>query len=104
MKNLKQNLVDFRGMTLVDKNEKDEEIPISLHFVAINSLLMTGQEELSLTGVEKVRRFTLAQNIYQDPEHVELSKEDTELLKTLIGKYAPIMVAGCAWALLDKEN
>lgn len=102
-KNFKQNLVDFRGVLLVDRNEKGEDTPITLDTVSINSLLVTDEESARLSGMEKMKRFTLAQKIYTNPEEVEVTEEEVQLIKDQIGKHAPVILTGCAWALLDKE-
>jgi hypothetical protein len=100
-KNFKQNLVDFRGNKLMDRDEKGVDTPISLDTLSVNALLMTDKQELSLPGVEKLKRFNLAQKIYASPEKVELTEEELKLVKDQIGKYYTVLIIGTAWEMLE---
>lgn len=62
--------------------------------------LTSSPKDEQLLGVEKVRRFSLAQRVYSEDE-IEFSAEDIVLCKTLIDKAYPTAVVAPAWMLLD---
>ncbi len=98
-KNLKINLKDFSGNSLRDSGTKEE---ITLDSVCINSLLANLPDEINLSGIDKVKRYKLAQKIHSKPEEVELASEDITLLKTLIAKCYATQITGQAWELLEE--
>lgn len=73
---------------------------VTLADVSVRALMAVAQDEQNLAGEEKFKRFTLALKI-KDGGKIDLSAEDTAMLKKLIGKlYAPLVV-GRAFPLLD---
>ena len=66
----------------------------------VNSVLAPVQKE---SGIEKVKKFNLAQRVY-DKDEVELTAEEISLIKTCIGEnFAPIVV-GQVWNLLEGKD
>ena len=73
---------------------------VTLADVSVRALMAVAQDEATLAGEEKFKRFSLAMRI-KDGGKIDLSAEDTAMLKKLIGKlYAPLVV-GRAFPLLD---
>jgi len=76
-------------------------MPLTLRKVCQNALVGTYQDEQSLSGEEKVRRWSLAMKIKKSPDPVDLVSDEVVLVKKLIGKaYGPI-ICGPAWMLLE---
>lgn len=76
------------------------EKPATLGVIAINALLAAYQDESSLPGTEKARRYALALKLHNGD--YDLAVDDLALIKSLIGKaYAPLVV-GQAWAFFNK--
>lgn len=73
---------------------------LKLSKVCIDALLNVFPDEQNLVGVDKIKRYVLAQNI-QEHRDYSMTSEETELVKKLVAKlYGPLIV-GQAWALLD---
>lgn len=73
---------------------------LKLSKVCIDALLNVFPDEQNLVGVDKIKRYMLAQNI-QEHRDYSMTSEETELVKKLVAKlYGPLIV-GQAWALLD---
>ena len=97
------------GKTLVDENDntltEDGRIggkPATLRFIAVKALSMVYQDEQSLSGEEKFKRYDLAMKIKADP--VDLEVEEISLIKKLIGKaYGPVIVWQ-AWNILEGKT
>ena len=81
----------------------DEKTPFAYSAAAINALLATYQDEPTLSGIEKVTRFSLAQRIHLNPKEVTLSDAETQLIKDVIGKSYNALVTGQTYKMLDKE-
>jgi len=94
----KKKFTNLNGEVLKDANTNKEFI---LGDVCVECLLSVDKEE-NIDGMEKVRRYNLALEIYQGKKD-SLEAEDIVLLKKLIGKlYTPIIV-GQALPLLEGE-
>lgn len=85
-------------LDLDKKPIKDGEKDFTLATACCNALLTPEQGETS--GEEKVKRFRLAEKVYDGGEQ-ELSVDDVALLKKLIGKIYPPLVVGRAFEILD---
>lgn len=79
-------------------------VELTLRKVCVDALLTQFPDEQStLTGEEKIRRFTLAKNI-QSNLAPALTSEDTALVKKMVAKaYGPLIV-GQAWDLLEQKK
>lgn len=89
-----------------------EPDPSTLGLVAKNALLATYQDEPTLSGDDKVKRYGLALKI-QDATgdkaglfhgQLDLKAGEIELLKKLIAKSYNPLVAGQAWKILDPAS
>jgi hypothetical protein len=89
-------LLGFDGMALQDSG-KD----INLRTLCCNALMIVTNEETTLPGEEKFKRFELASIIHSSKENCDLKVEDIALLKTMVGKYYGPAVVGPAWKLLE---
>jgi hypothetical protein len=89
--------------TLEGQPIKDGDKELTLREAALASLQAVFQEDRSLSGTEKIRRYTLALRIHAgDP--VELTAEDVTLIKDLINRaYGHPAVVAQAWQMLDAD-
>ncbi len=74
---------------------------MTLEKVATTALLLSYQDEQTLDGVEKNKRFWLAKRINTTRKDPELSPEDITLIKKLIAKAYNPLVTGQSWSMLD---
>ena len=80
--------------------------PFTLRMACINVLVMREQQQpgkpvKELTGEEKVKRYQLAQRIYDSKGLLDISPEEQVLLKQLIGRIYPPITVGQAFEILD---
>jgi len=111
--NVSQVLVSFTGEPMTDTVPKkvapgqpaeDEKVPLTLGAAAIASLTAQRPQE-TVDGKEKLQRFILAQLISKTKDgQVRLETEDLSLIKELIGRYMPIVVAGAAWVAIENPE
>lgn len=87
----KAPIIDIDGAVIPD---------LTVGSACVTALLATFADEASLGGEEKVRRFLLAQRIGA-AEQVDLTAEETALVKLLVGKGYGTLVVGRVWAALD---
>lgn len=80
-----------------------EQHPITLAGIAVNALLAQHEDERTLPGADKVKRYKLAQKIYDALGEMDVTAEDVALLKTLIGKTYPPLLVGLAWQILEAD-
>lgn len=80
-------------------NDKDTNEPLSLKTICVDALLVVDSRE-KLDGEEKIKRYILAQEIYQGKKD-SLSAEEVVLLKELIGRYYSTIVVGQVFPMLD---
>ena len=101
-------ILDMNGKAVIDDTacpadttgKRPCAIEVTLADVSVRALMAVAQDEATLAGEEKFKRFSLAMRI-KDGGKIDLSAEDTAMLKKLIGKlYAPLVV-GRAFPLLD---
>ncbi len=91
--------------TIEGKDFTDAEgkaVPMMLKTLVVNSLLANDQQA-SLSGEEKVKRYILAQRIYASPKDPDLTVDDLKLIKDMIGKYQPTALAAPAILMLDPK-
>ncbi len=98
-----RNLVNYTGKLMVERNAEGVENPISLRDLCCIALTTPVAAAEVLSGVEKVRRFTLAQRIYSE-NVLEIPVEDIALIKKLIDSHYNTIVVGAAWTLLESES
>lgn len=81
----------------------DEKTDLTLGTAACEALLSSYQGEDNLSGNEKADRWAIAISIKRANGPLEISRENIDKLKELIGKRFPAMVVGQAFDLLAKE-
>jgi len=87
-------------LDLEQKPLKEGDRDLTLGPICSNALLMPFPDETDLEGTEKVKRFRLAEKLYQGGE-VDVSPEEIVLIKKLASKaYAPLLV-GRIYEVLD---
>jgi hypothetical protein len=93
-----QVLTDLDGKAIEDSDHK----PFTLGKAAVIALVTSYPDENGLKDIEKFKRAELASKISKN-SHVNLSSEETTLVKTLIGKaYGPVVIYK-AWPMLDSS-
>lgn len=92
-------LTTLDGQTMKD-NVDGQAVDATVKTAIVNAVLAPVQKE---SGIEKVKKFNLAQRIYKDDE-VELTAEEVSLIKACVGEnFAPIVV-GQIWNLLEGKS
>lgn len=86
------------------KMDKAGQPEFTLRDVAVKSLLTDGPEAAKLDGVEKFRRFRLADRIFGAAEPISLTAEEVTLPKELTGRTYGTLAAGRAWSILEGED
>jgi len=97
--------IDFSTVLLTVDGDRlvDGGKPVTLKKIAVDALMAVTDDDKSITGEEKVSRYTLARKISANPDR-SMKVEDVALIKKLIAKiYGPVVV-GPAWAILDGES
>jgi hypothetical protein len=70
----------------------------------MDSLLFIFQDEANLPGEEKVKRYKLANRIYQSKCETDLTIEEAALIKKLTGKLFGPLIVGQIWSILEGLN
>lgn len=83
--------------------EKYTGEPMTAKRVACDALLMQHQDEQNMAGTEKVRRFKLAQKIFEADGDIDITSEDVTLIKNAVTKSFTPLVVGQLYALLESE-
>jgi hypothetical protein len=86
------------------RDQGDRGKIVTLGDVAENALLSTFQDETSLKGEDKIKRFTIARKIEAQRKDPTLTADDIALIKTLIAKAYNPLITGQAWRLLDPAS
>lgn len=76
--------------------------PLTLRSACVDALLGTYQDEASLSGEEKYRRFQLAAKLSGSDE-VDLTAEEIAQLKKLVGRAWAPLVVGRVYELLERD-
>lgn len=88
-------ICDLDGKPIKAADAKD----FTVGMCACNALLTPDAKD-ETSGEDKVKRFRLAERVYEGGEQ-DLSVEDIALLKQLIGKIYPPLTVGRAFEVLD---
>lgn len=95
------NLYDFNaeiknldGSLMIRKQEEKKKIPLLLKDVVVNALLADYKDEYEPNGNEKMRRFLLAQKIYESTEPIHIVPDDIVLIKLLIPQVYNTLIGG----------
>jgi hypothetical protein len=98
---MKRNF-DTQFVTFDGKAILSGDLPLTLKRASVDALMVPFDDEKSISGEEKLRRYQLAVRINAGGD-VDLKAEEVSLLKLVIGKaYAPIVV-GPAFLALETE-
>jgi hypothetical protein len=98
--NVNQVLFDMNDMPISDADGKEA----TLRKVSIEALAATYQDESTLSGEEKLKRFELAMKVKNTPTPIDLTVEEVATIKKLIGKAFGVIVVGQAWKMLEGSN
>jgi hypothetical protein len=96
-------LIDL-NQVLLDMNDepiKDGDKNATLRKVAIEALVASYQDESTLSGEEKLKRFELAMKVKNTPTPIDLTVEEVGTIKKLIGKAFGVLVVGQVWNMLE---
>lgn len=97
--NVTQVLKDIKGDDLLDSTVK-EVTPITLRMVFVNALMIPEQED---TGAKKAEKYGLAIDIQRNDE-VQITAEQSALLKEVVGKSYGPMIVGPVFGILDGKE
>lgn len=75
---------------------------LTLKFVMIEALTLP-LSHAQLSGIEKVRRATIATEIFKAENEIDLKMEDVVMIKDLIGVHFIPLIVKEAWEILNKE-
>ena len=75
---------------------------LTLKVVSTEALLAPFDDERSLGGEEKAKRYLLATRVYANDE-LDLTVEEVAKIKQLIGKGYGVLVVGQAWDMLERQ-
>jgi hypothetical protein len=98
-----QKILDIHGNEIPATGGQDSKA-MTLADAAVNALLIPYNDEPNLAGVEKVKRFKLAQKIEDGADRVELTAEEISAIKLLIGKAFNATVVGYSYELLENPK
>lgn len=102
--NFEQPITNLKGENLKEKtkteNDKIEERDITLSMVCTGALLTAYQDE-KIDSVEKLRRYKLAQRLV-DAKEENITIEEANLLKELIGKNPSPLIVGQVFEILEQ--
>jgi hypothetical protein len=96
-----QRLYQIDGQPFTEQDGSPEKSPTTLKHICVNALLATYPDESTLAGEQKLSRFDLAKKISDAKGDLKLTANEAQLLKTLILKAMPIVVAGQAVPLIE---
>ncbi len=80
-----------------------EKAPTTVRKVCVNALLASYPDESTLSGEIKLARFKLAKKIADSRGDLELTIDEASLLKGLILKGMPIVVAGQVVPMIENS-
>lgn len=87
--NLNKYITDMDGNDI-----KENDKSVSMKRVIVDALVANFMDEPALSGEEKFKRGALAHKIHTTPagKSVDLTAEETSLVKNLVGKYSTPLV------------
>jgi len=88
------------GQVMKDNDGQGNAIDATVKMAIVNAILAPVQKE---SGVDKVKKFDLAQRIYKSDE-VDLTAEEISLIKERVGESFPPIVVGQIWNLLEGKE
>lgn len=94
-------LYQIDGQPFTEQDGTPEKVPTTLKRICVNALLASYSDESNLTGEQKLSRFDLAKKISDSKGDLKLTANEAQLLKTMILKGMPIVIAGQAIPLIE---
>ena len=91
---------DFEGTVLLVPNPKGNPKNATIRWACVEALMAMYQDEQTLAGEEKLKRYLLAQKI-QKQKTPDLKAEEISLIKTLVGKNFTPAVVGPVYMVLE---
>jgi len=85
----------------VDDEGNQKVRPVTLRTAVVNALLAQFQDEKSLSGEEKLKRWDLARKVHGGCDTLEV--EEVALIKTLVGKAYGVAVVGPVYTMLEGD-
>ena len=95
--NFTQTLKDFNGAEVLGEEQK----PIVYSVIVINALMHTNEEDKTLSGVDKLTRFKLAERIFTTPQNITLTDEEKKLINDVVGKLYSVFIVGTVNKFLE---
>lgn len=99
---LNQTLADIEGKA-IPQSEQEKNVFLTLKKVIINALLGNYQDEVNLSGEEKLKRWEMALAVKATESTIDFKSEDIALIKKLVTKLYAVTIVGQAWKMLEKE-
>ena len=103
---LDSRIKSLNGMVLqdIDRNGNIQG-DITIKSIIVEALLRPHPSEDKLSGMERMKRFSLAQKVYGSKEEVELMVEEIALIKELVGiKNFPVLIVGRTFNILEGKE
>ncbi len=95
---LSANLKSFDGKVLDAPDGK----PATLKSVLIEALMAVFNDEQTLSGEEKLKRYLLAERVYKGES--DFAHNEIALMKVLVGKAYSAIIVGQVWKMLEGEK
>jgi hypothetical protein len=95
-----EELRALNGESLFDVTDGRKK-NLTLGAISVDAILRPFEADQNVSGVEKMARWDLAQRIYKATDETDISSEEAVLLKNLIARAFPVMVAGQACKIID---
>jgi hypothetical protein len=86
-------LVTLTGEKLFDVIGGERK-DITLKTVCVEAILKPNDADTQVSGMEKMNRWDLAQKIFKATDDIDITAEEAALLKTLIARAFPVIIAG----------
>lgn len=93
-----ETLKALSGETLMDTDSKGTAIEATIKAAIVNALLTPAKSD---NGIDKVKKYDLANRVYKAENEIELTVEEAALIKERVGEAFGAIVVGQIWGLLD---
>jgi len=93
-------LKNMEGAVMKDMID-GEAVDATLRMAMVNAILSPVEKE---SGTEKVKKYELAKKIHNATDEVELSAEETTLIKGRVGEVFPVIIVGQVFDLLEGKE
>lgn len=93
-------LRNMDGQVMKD-NVDGQAVDATLRMAMVNSILSPVEKE---SGMDKVKKFNLAERIHDAVDNVDLTVEEISLIKERVGVVFPSLIVGQVWKLLEGKD